>query len=164
MKKNGFTLVEIMIVVVIVGLLGAMAVPAFIMARNRSQASVAANHLKKIGDEFNVILLERGVIPTGIYNESNNGSVPGGFDADDVKVVMEHPLGDSFAFSYDFGSAFSAPGEGKAIMTRLGAPLDDDMLVEIDKIIDDGNTSTGLAQRQNDNQYWFLSYQASNGS
>ncbi len=45
LRKNqgGFTLVEIMIVVAIIGLLAAIAVPGFIRARKRSQATAVLN-------------------------------------------------------------------------------------------------------------------------
>ena len=49
-RKSGFTLVEIMIVVVIIGLLAAMAIPAFQKVRERSQGNAIANDLKNIAD------------------------------------------------------------------------------------------------------------------
>ena len=47
-KEGGFTLVEIMIVVAIIGLLAAIAVPNFVNARNNSRASVCVNNLRQI--------------------------------------------------------------------------------------------------------------------
>ena len=47
-KRVGFTLVEIMIVVAIIALLAAIAVPGFLRARKRSQASRILNDLRLI--------------------------------------------------------------------------------------------------------------------
>ena len=47
-KHAGFTLVEIMIVVAIIALLAAIAVPGFLRARKRSQASRILNDLRMI--------------------------------------------------------------------------------------------------------------------
>ena len=47
-NRAGFTLVEIMIVVAIIALLAAIAVPGFLRARKRSQASKILNDLRLI--------------------------------------------------------------------------------------------------------------------
>ena len=47
-SRKGFTLVEIMIVVAIIALLAAIAVPGFLRARKRSQASRILNDLRMI--------------------------------------------------------------------------------------------------------------------
>jgi len=56
----GFTLVEIMIVVAIIGLLAAIAIPNFVSARARAQASACINNLRQIDGAANQFALERG--------------------------------------------------------------------------------------------------------
>jgi prepilin-type N-terminal cleavage/methylation domain-containing protein len=57
-KRAGFTLVEIMIVVAIIALLAAIAVPGFLRARKRSQASKVLNELRMISSAIDQYAIE----------------------------------------------------------------------------------------------------------
>ena len=60
-SNKGFTLVEIMIVVVIIGLLAAMAIPAFQKVRQSSQDKAVINNARQLSAGADQYFLENGV-------------------------------------------------------------------------------------------------------
>src|ERR1700752_432739 len=60
-SRRGFTLVEIMIVVVIIGLLAAMAIPAFQKVRTSSQDKAVLNNARQLASAADQYFLENGV-------------------------------------------------------------------------------------------------------
>ena len=60
-SNKGFTLVEIMIVVVIIGLLAAMAIPAFQKVRTNSQDKAVLNNARQLSAGADQYYLENGV-------------------------------------------------------------------------------------------------------
>ena len=60
-SRQGFTLVEIMIVVVIIGLLAAMAIPAFQKVRTNSQDKAVLNNARQLSAGADQYYLENGV-------------------------------------------------------------------------------------------------------
>ena len=89
--NKGFTLVEIMIVVVIIGLLAAMAIPAFQKVRQSSQDKAVLNNARQLAAAADQYFLENGVSTVtrdNLVGASNyvkalnlvaNETYPGGF-------------------------------------------------------------------------------------
>ncbi len=73
-RRAGFTLVEIMIVVAIIALLAAIAVPGFLRARKRSQASKILNDLRMIDsavDQYTIETSKRSGDPIAVSDWTN---------------------------------------------------------------------------------------------
>jgi len=73
-SSKGFTLVEIMIVVVIIGLLAAMAIPAFQKVRTSSQDKAVLNNARQLSAAADQYFLENGVssvLPTSLVGPTN---------------------------------------------------------------------------------------------
>lgn len=67
-SNKGFTLVEIMIVVVIIGLLAAMAIPAFQKVRASSQDKAVLNNMRQLGAAADQYFLENGTSNANIVS------------------------------------------------------------------------------------------------
>ena len=59
-RKSGFTLVEIMIVVAIIGMLASIAIPNFVKARKSAQTNACINNLRQIDAAKQEWALEKG--------------------------------------------------------------------------------------------------------
>ena len=66
-SRSGFTLVEIMIVVAIIGLLASIAIPSYVHARESSQRNGCLNNLRQLDGAAQTWALEHNKAPTDTY-------------------------------------------------------------------------------------------------
>ena len=131
-KRGGFTLVEIMIVVAIIGLLAAIAIPSFAKARNEAKVSSFLNDVRLIGD-----YLEQYAMDTGNYPADRNAAETPDGSAEYLKSLdwtEATPAGGQWDWDYNvFGLV-----AGISVVNP-----NHDMMVRADARMDDGNLATG---------------------
>jgi prepilin-type N-terminal cleavage/methylation domain-containing protein len=98
-RKQGFTLVEIMIVVAIIGLLAAAAIPSFVRARENSREKVCVNNLRQLHGAKDLAAIENGLGNGGdvsglvaFYLKAGIPVCPVGNVGYDLRAVGETPV------------------------------------------------------------------------
>jgi len=100
-SKKGFTLVEIMIVVVIIGLLAAMAIPAFKKVRDTSQIKAITNNLRQLASAADQYFLEQGA--TSVDSADLVGT-------ENYVKVIDAVAGETYPSTIKQGTAITATG------------------------------------------------------
>ncbi len=147
-RRSAFTLVEIMIVVVIIGLLAALAIPAFNRVRQKARVTTFINDLRIGKDAFETYALETGgwppdgaaAMPTemsGYMNLNRWGqttSLGGNWDWDLNQ------------FGYAAGLSVYQPN------------ADDTVMQTVDAAIDDGDLNAGSFRKRADGYILVLEF------
>lgn len=149
---GGFTLIEILIVVVILGVLASIVIPQFADATAQSSRAVFTANIKEYVKAAQLYRFD-----TGEYLEdSSSGVMPAGFEhyVDAGKWQAGTPIGgvwdSEFEGTGDVKSAIGVHFDGS------GISRDDMFMSDIDALIDDGDLATGVFRKLEAGRYYFI--------
>ncbi|MBN1558239.1 MAG: type II secretion system protein [Lentisphaerae bacterium] len=145
---SGFTLVEIMIVVGLIGVLALLAIPNAMRARQRAQVSHFANDARLAADAFELYAMEHGHYP----NDVNRATVPPGMDAylpQRIHWESRTPLGGVWDWErnvFGISAGFSV----------VNPSATEEQFRQVDELIDDGDLDTGRFLRIGSDRYTYI--------
>lgn len=144
-KRHGFTLVETMITVTIIGLLTSVSVPAVMSAKDKALAASLANNFRTYAAAFEIYAIENGSWPEDGYP----GTIPAGMEGD-LPKFSETTYQDG---KWDW--EHNAVGVTAGVSLRL-SQINEDVLARIDEILDDGDLTAGLFRKTNGNGVTYI--------
>ena len=147
-RQRGFTLVEIMIAVTIIGLLAAMALPSFLRVRDKANRSRFISDLRTFSQAFETYSVQNGNWPPN----AGTGSIPTGMSASDFKISAWRTQQNSVGGRWNWDRNLNV----SAGISTTGVTVSDAQMAAIDARIDDGDLTTGLFQKFNDRFTYIL--------
>ncbi|MGK7912971.1 MAG: type IV pilin protein [Synechococcus sp.] len=153
---SGFTLIELMVVMVVIGVLTAVAIPSLASQVDRARMAAAVSEMKSFADGIHSF-----AILNGAYPGDNHEAVPAGTDGyiNGTAFMNPTPLGGRYNFDNSSGggqyvgisiSSFNFPVETRE---RLDALVDGEVNLGSGIFIDSGHSParpTLLIERCND--------------
>ena len=147
--RDGFTLVEILIVVVILGILAAIVVPQFASAADSAREGSCATTLNNLASAVEVYRARNNAWPpdtsTGTWENALDGLIR------EEEFEATTPIGGNWDIEINENGIVAAVG----IHFGGSAPSSTAGLIEIDRILDDGDLSTGSFREIRSNG-WYL--------
>jgi len=145
--KAAFTLVEIMIVVVIIGLLAALAIPAMQRAQHAAKTSRFISDLRTFVQSFEQHALENGTWPPNV----GSGAVPANMTTA-LHIAVWTNL-NTLGGRWNWDRNYSGITAG---ISTVGGTLTDAQMADIDAQIDDGDLSTGIFQKSASDRFSYI--------
>lgn len=148
-SRHAFTLVEILIVVVILGIIAAIVVPRFGSATDEARAGAFLTNLLDFADTAEFYNAKEGRYPT----DGSSGEIPDGME---TYLPEEFESGTPFGGVWDY--EFNDSGVGAAIGVHFndGSNPGDDVMLLVDQAFDDGDLDNGLFQKLAGDRYYYI--------
>ena len=141
-SRQGYTLVEVMIVTGMILLLASLAIPAFMRSRSYAQATKVASDFKMFSGLYAQYALETGSWPP----DAAPGVIPTGMEDHLSDVTPDWDVATAIGGNWDWVRGSSGSGRDSGVSISGSAIIDADA-EKIDELLDDGDLTSGIFQK-----------------
>lgn len=146
--QGGFTLIELMIVIAIIGVLAAIAIPIFKNFKTQAHVTETVSDLRNFSTAFHTVALDEGEYP----NDSHL-VLPAGYGLEGY-ISVDHWMGETpLGGNYNWEGPNSYPYAGIAIQDPTVKP---EILARLDHKLDDGDLATGTFRKTPNDRYTYI--------
>lgn len=128
LSRSGFSIIELMVVVSVIGIIASLAMPGISQVRNRAQATVAANDLQKFAQALQLYSMQTGSYPLSLSVQDIPEQV-----ASQLPSVWRDG---AYNWMYINSDLYTC-------LLVFGLRFNTEQAVRLDRIIDDGNIAMG---------------------
>lgn len=152
MKVNAFTLVEVLVVVVVIGILAALVVPKFATAQTKTAIAATCEDLKALENALNMYYAKNGAYPRDVNR------------AQAVVVLDPYIKGENpFAKLAPIGGKYDYEGPPNWSPVQISIRIESDQIghseakaIALDEYMDDGNLKTGSIRKSGARTYYII--------
>jgi prepilin-type N-terminal cleavage/methylation domain-containing protein len=150
-NRGGFTLVEILIVVVILGILAALVVPQFASATDEARQGTFVSDIRSIAQAAQLYMARTGQL----LPDSGSGTFPNELDGyiDEAKWLAGPSIGGQW--DIERGS-FAGMSSGFGVHFNGGGTPSDEYMEAIDAKFDDGSLTTGAFRQIDTDRFYYV--------
>jgi type IV pilus assembly protein PilA len=138
-NSHGFTLVELMIVIAVIGLLAAIAIPNYLEYRKKAQVAEVASNIKNFSKGFIAYAIDNDDFPNDCHTDDGPYGLPN-VEMEDYVPAEEWAKQTPLGGRYNWEGPDFYPYAGISVD---GATADVKYLRHLDAMLDDGNLGSG---------------------
>ncbi len=151
-KNRGFTLIELMVSIAIIGILAAVAITSFFNYREKAKLGVIASDLRTFGISFEAYNLAEGCYPPDSHDDAPN-NLKNGYGTETylpINAWTTTPAWDGF---YNWEGPNNYPYAG---ISLYGTTAPQSIMIKLDNMMDDGDLNSGVFKKTSNGRYTFI--------
>ena len=151
-KNRGFTLIELMVSIAIIGILAAVAITSFFNYREKAKLGVIASDLRTFGISFEAYNLAEGCYPPDSHDDAPY-NLKNGYGTEDYLPSGAWTRPPAWGGFYNWEGPNNYPYAG---ISLFGTTASVSTMSQLDRMVDDGDLTSGKFRQTPNGRYTYI--------